>query len=271
MVLTQRQEAFILHYLRDVGAFLDKKLSESLREQALTQLKNTIYHELTSFKQEALEDADVQKAVAQFGSPATQAAQLLERRNFSRELTLDVRHRLWLGVCAGVARRLDLEPWLIRTLAIAAGVTGPLAILVYLALYLYMYNTSGPYAGPQIDKGRLALRIGGTFGGVIALRLAAVYALRLVDFAHEQVLHRPPPALGEWAWLEANAGDLFFWSLVTCVPLAALSAMPLANAWDQSIKRFSQALLALYGVALSFGVASEIVGIILISVKEFTG
>jgi phage shock protein PspC (stress-responsive transcriptional regulator) len=271
MVLTQHQEALIQGYLREVGGHLDKSFPEALCKQVLMQLKNGLYRELAARQKDALDDADVQAVLRIFGPPAVQAAQLMARRDPSSVLTLDIRRRVWLGVCGGLALRLGLEPWVIRALAVLAGITGPLAILAYLGVYLFLYNTSGPYAGPPIAKGRAAARTTGTFIAALLVHLAAVYGLRLIYFAHEQLLHRAVPPLGTWAWLETDEGELFFWAVVICTPLAALSAMPLPNAWDVSLKRFAQALLALYGVTVSFGLASAIAGIILNSVQEFTG
>ncbi len=64
-------------------------------------------------------------------------------------------------------------------------------------------------------------------------------------------------------------GTLRFWALALTLPLAVLSALPLANAWDYTLKRLVQALLALYGLILCFGIASFLVGIILDVVSDF--
>jgi hypothetical protein len=100
--------------------------------------------------------------------------------------------------------------------------------------------------------------------------LLSAYSLRLIAFVHEWALNRPVPPLGDWGWMQYYAGTLFFWMLVIMLPLAALSGMPLANAWDQSLKRVVQAIGALYGVAISMGIASNVVGILLDVVQDFT-
>jgi phage shock protein PspC (stress-responsive transcriptional regulator) len=49
-------------------------------------------------------------------------------------LRRDADHKLLLGVCAGLARVLDTDPWIIRAAAIVVGIfTGPLAIVAYVA------------------------------------------------------------------------------------------------------------------------------------------
>lgn len=271
MVLTQQQESLIMRYLRDVAAHLDKELPENLRGQWLIQLKDNLYRELDTLRKNALEDTEIQAVINRFGSPATQAAQLAHRRDPSRELTLDIRHRVWLGVCAGIALRLGLEPWAVRTFAVFLGITGPLALIAYLAVYLFLYATTGPYAGPPIVVHRVLFRSVGVVGAALLLHGVGIYGVRLIYYIHEEALHRPLPPLGNWAWITIDAPEMFFWILVCAAPLAALSAMPLANAWDYSLKRLSQALLALYGIAISFGIASVIVGILLNTVEEFTG
>jgi hypothetical protein len=49
-----------------------------------------------------------------------------------------------------------------------------------------------------------------------------------------------------------------------------LSGLPLANAWGHSLKRLAQAIIALYAMAICFGVASVIAGLILDRVQAYT-
>ncbi len=165
---------------------------------------------------------------------------------------------------------MELTPLAVRAVAVLAGVTGPLAILGYIGLYAFFQVTGPRPLTPPVDKMRLAVRTGGAFIAVVALNALTRYAVDLVFYGHEQFLKRSVPGLGEWGWLPIRGDELFFWALVICVPLAALSGLPLARHWDHSLKRVWQAGLALYAMALSFGLAAIIVGIILDIVKDFT-
>lgn len=271
MRLTQKQEQIITRYAREVNECLPDDLSERARERGFARLQARIEHELTGPGRDSINDEDVLALMQRLGPPETVAASFAPRRQVSETLALSAENRVWLGVCAGVAENLDIAPWLARGLAMLLGLTtGPLAILIYLGLYFRLYASAGADE-PRIAKARALWRSLSTVIIACALRYGSLYAVRLVYYVHEHYLHRPIPELGPWAWFHARDGELFFWAIVICTPLALLSAMPLANAWDLSLRRMNQALLALYGVALSFGIASILTGLILDFVKEFTG
>ena len=48
------------------------------------------------------------------------------------------RGRVLAGVCAGIGRRLDTSPWMIRLVGIVSIVLPGPQILLYLALWLFM-------------------------------------------------------------------------------------------------------------------------------------
>jgi len=52
------------------------------------------------------------------------------------------------------------------------------------------------------------------------------------------------------------------------LPVALYSGLPLPNAWDRTARKLYQALIAVYAVALSFGMASTLVGILFLVVEE---
>ena len=53
--------------------------------------------------------------------------------------------------------------------------------------------------------------------------------------------------------------------------LAFLGGLPAANNWDKTLRKVSQAILALYAVAVCFGIASTLTGIILQFVEKYAG
>jgi len=270
MRLTQQQQSLITGYLRAVAAQFDQSQPQRLRQRALLQVQTRIERDLQALTKDGLEDRDVQKVLDLLGSPAHLASNLMPHRDPSRVLLLCPQNSVWLGVCAGIGLRLGLEIWLVRLLAIVLGlITGPLAILTYLGFYAQMYWSSEDETLPRLNLLRAAGRPAGILLAAIAIRMGGDYAARLIAWGHEEILKRPMPAIGEWGWIAYRNGEFFFWAVAICVPVALLSAMPLANAWDHSLKRVAQAGLALYAMALSFGIASILVGIILDFVNEF--
>ena len=261
MELTPKQESLIIRYLREVARHMDDSAPRRTRERGLAKLRGSIDRELAGLAQGQVQDADVAAVLALFGSPAEQAEALADDVKTTEDRARQGRDdRVWLGVCAEAAERMEASPLAVRVVAVAAGViTGPLAVFLYIGLYAF-FQLNGPRPlTPPVDKTRLAVRAGGALLAAVALNVLCGYAIQLIYHLHERFLNRPVPGLGEWGW-----------ALVVCVPLAALSGLPLARAWDHSLKRVWQAGLALYAMALSFGLAAMLVGIILDVVQDFT-
>jgi phage shock protein PspC (stress-responsive transcriptional regulator) len=177
---------------------------------------------------------------------------------------------VWLGVCAYNAERFGMAPWMLRLALVVLGVfTGPVAAFVYLAGFAEYYWALEEEARPRIHYGTLALRTIAPLAVVLLLRWATFKLLDLLAYGYDRVFSEPVPPLGKWDWLAHYEGTVFFLVCISVLPLSVLSGMPLANAWSHSLKRLAQALVALYFVALSFGVASILVGIILDRVQPY--
>jgi hypothetical protein len=82
---------------------------------------------------------------------------------------------------------------------------------------------------------------------------------------------RPVPDTGQWGWYLQQQGSLLFWTLFLSLPVALLGALPMAGGWDRTLRRLSQAVLALYAVVICFGLASAVAGVILQTVRELKG
>lgn len=272
MQLTAKQESMIQGYLRDVAARVDADVSANTTDEGLKQLDQHIRRELEAIGKPVPNDPDVQLILDRLGPPSRQAEILRPARDPHENLLLAANQRIWLGVCAGIASRVDMEPWLVRLLAVILGlVAPPLAIMAYLGAYLEMYYASGRQAGPRPNWWRVAGQAGLAILFAFLLFKGADYAVRGIYYAHDLALKRPVPNLGEWGWYTTRADAYFFWALLFSVPLAALSGLPHAGGWDYSLKRLWQACLAIYAIAICFGIAGILVGIILDVVKEFGG
>jgi hypothetical protein len=290
MHLTQKQESLISQYLRDLSRRLDVSLPEKIRERNLRQVQTRIYHDLERLNSNAISDDEVSRVLRQVATSMTEAtdpvapAPLTEARNTS-EITqvppantpaTSLRGRaqspkpVWLGVCAFNAERAGVEPWIARLALVGLGLcTGPLAVLIYLAGFAEYYTGLPPKERPPIAWPRLAVRTVVPLAVLIALRWGANKLLVLVGYGHERIFKEVMPALGEWDWFRFQEGTYFFFALVTVLPLCVLSGLPLANAWGHSLKRLAQAVIALYAMALCFGVASVIAGLILDRVQAY--
>ena len=272
MQLTQKQESLITRYLRDVAMRFDADVPDKARERGLKHVQKQVNRKLASLSKASIEDTDVMAVLESLGPPEIHS-QVLPTEAFSAQgLVLCRDNRIWLGVCAGVGARIGQEPWLMRIAAFVAGLcTGPFALLVYIALYAVMrFSTPKPLRSP-LKPLRLLTRSVGTIIAAVLLHVGSLYAVQLIYLAHVEYLKRELPGLDEWNWVELRADEMLFWVLAVCLPFAILSGLPLANAWDHSLKRLVQSILSLYGIALAFGIASILVGLILHHVNEVGG
>ncbi len=282
MHLTQKQESLISQFLRDLSRRLDPSLPEKVRERSLRQVQTRIYHELERLNNPAISDDEVLRVLRSAASTAeaspTPVRDTAERPTPEGPVKpatmvpalVQNNKAIWLGVCAHNAERLGIETWMLRAGLVVLGLcTGPLAVLAYIAGFGEYYMGLREAERPVIDWPRIALRGVIALAALIALRWGANQALVLIGYGHEQIFKEPMPSLGEWDWFRFQEGTYFFLALFTVLPLAILSGLPLANAWGHSLKRLAQAIGSLYAVALCFGVASVIAGLILDRVQAY--
>jgi len=271
MRLTQKQELALGRYLQEVERRLDT-LPGHARQQVLDRLKLRLVKEFDKATNTTLTDEEVRAALLRFGAPSAVAQGILagEQPPDARRLTKD--EPRWLGVCATLAARLDVEVKRVRLLAVLSGLlAGPVMVIVYLAAYFEMYFTSGPEDFPRIDKWKLFKSAAGTLGGATALFVGSKGMLALINHAYLRFLQKGPPVLGNWGWLEMNGTWLFVLVLFWVMPIAVLSGLPVPNKWDLTGKRIVQAGLALYALALCLGIASALSGILLLVVEDMAG
>ena len=141
--------------------------------------------------------------------------------------------------------------------------TGSVALLSYLSLYVYMYVVSPKDEYTRIRFGEIVANVAITIIVALMLYYIADYGLQGIRYVHTTVLEQDLPDLGSWGWYRYQADNLFFWAMAASLPLAVLGGLPMANGWNDSLRRLGQACLALYGVALAFGMGSVLAGLIL--------
>lgn len=279
MHLTQKQESLISQYLRDLSRNLDSSVPEKARERGLRQVQSRIYQELEGLNRSNISDDDVVRilrrqdaAIAGTTIPTAGSAPSpapANGRGSARDRAKGT-EPIWLGVCAYNAERLGVEPWMVRlALGVFGLFTGPLALFAYVAAYGEYYANLDAKDRPPIDWGRLALRAAAPVVVLILLRWGSGQALELLAWGHERIFKETLPALGDWDWFRFREGAIFALAFFLVLPLSVLSGLPLANAWGHSLKRLAQAIIALYAVALCFGIASVLAGVILDRVQAY--
>ena len=295
MKLTEPEQTAITRYLREVAMYMDDRYPVAVRRRELNAFHRKIQESLgatanggnvsnehvkallmrlgpaekraATLLPKVVSEPGEEKATRQGRTQGQRAPRAVPNQRVEKDQTGET---VWLGVCARLAERMEIEVWYIRALAIIFGVTGPLAVVLYLGLYAKMYYSAAERERPVIVRSKIVKRFATTFGVAFMLFVGTYYGSRLIYFLNAELLRRPQPVLGPWGWIAEKQGMFFLLTLLFLLPLSVLSAMPLANAWDQSLKRVLQAGLAVYGLVLSFGIASLVVGIILSVVRDFT-
>ncbi len=277
MQLTQKQESFISRYLRDLALQFDESLTDNARERGLRQIQAWVYKELEGLPGSSISDEDVLAALRRASSMARPAessrpgtpAPATASKKAPPASEAEVKP-VWLGVCAYNADRFGVSPWAVRLATVGLGlVTGPVAFFCYLIAYGEFYMASDEKERPTINFGQLALRAIVPLAAAFALRWAAYKLLDLIAYGYVKAFSEPFPPLGKWDWLTFYDGTIFFLICASIIPISILSGLPLANAWGHSLKRLAQALVALYFMALCFGIASMLVGLILDRVQPY--
>lgn len=267
--LSESQERRIARYLRDVGEQL-RDLSVEDRERALSRLNARIERELARTG-DPIGDEYLDKVLAGYGSPASQAARIRDAKVEEPKCLLAWSRRLWLGVCAGLARYFNLDPTVVRALAVLLSFVPfllPVVLWGYLAFYLYQYNSVKGRGLDPIDGLKVAKNVGALAGVAVVLHACARFFLFFIAYAHAQVMQTPLSYPGNWGWLADESGFLFFMMLATGIPLAAVASMPVSTEWSGTLRKLSQAALAIYAIVLCLGVASAIVGVFVANIGQ---
>lgn len=263
MRLTDQQERLIGRYLREIDEHL-ADIAERPRERALKKGRREILEAIPPHNGAAPDDEDVEYALRTVGPAARHAHRLVESMEQSAAGgPKEADERRWLGVCVAIGEQTGVSPTAIRLGALAIGlITGPFALVVYIGIFLVLYF-SGRTDTPPIEKWGLAKYVLGLIVGALVLRYVAWGFLVLLEYGYGLVFKEGLYLSGLWNWLENNDGSLFFWTLFFCVPVAVLAGLPVPSPWRNTLRKLFEAGLALYTVALCFGVGCAVAGAIL--------
>lgn len=273
MQLTQKQEWLIERRVRETGAALSRRVSPGSRaeEAALARLRGRIEGELARFGDATVTDAQVEEVLRRLGTPDETVESLLRGVRAPGPEGAPPAEPRWLGVCQSLCPDGGASLLGVRAALVAAGLfAAPLALSAYAGAYFYQRARGAFEEPPQIGWFRLAWGVFITLAVCVLLHLAGGQALRGMDWVMDAVVKRPMPELGDWGWFVRERGMLMVLALACALPASFLGGLPMVNGWDATLRRCSQAVLALYAVAVSFGLAFVVAGVILRLVREFS-
>lgn len=273
MRLTQKQEWLIDRHLNEVARALEGDTEPKIIDRAVARVRGRIEGCLRGEGDGVLSDETVHEAIRKTGAPAVVAREILAAAKAEAARGPESSpNRRWLGVCFWAADRFGMPASAVRLMVLMIGlVTAPLALLVYAGVWFWLSSTGALPAAGRLRPLRLLWRLTATLLVAVGIYLGAKYAFKALAFAMVTWAKRPVPETGQWGWYLNEQGSLLFWALFLSLPVALLSALPMAGGWDRTLRRAAQALLALYAVVICFGLASVVAGIILQIVHEFRG
>jgi phage shock protein PspC (stress-responsive transcriptional regulator) len=266
--LSAQQERFISAYLRDVALHIDPAVPASRAQRGLDLLEGRIRRAIESRAPHGPQDDDVARVLDEFGNPEKHASEIVPETSGDPAMA----DAVWLGVCAEWAPRFDMPVRMARGVFFVAGLfTGPLALWVYIGLYVYRRIQLPAAQRPAIDWPRMGWNVFICIAVATVLSTLLDYALWGIHYGYQQAFGKALPSPGSWGWVEYEAGGYYSLTLLCTVPLAVLASLPLAGGWDRSLKKLYLAILTLYGIYLSYGLASLVVGLVLQLTQEFGG
>jgi phage shock protein PspC (stress-responsive transcriptional regulator) len=309
MKLSGKQERLVARYYEELGARLNGK-TPSDRDRLLGQLHRRVTEEMNRFGAVAATDDEViallrlsTRAIpelapllnghheqmdldlaspeyagtprasagdprrAQADAPAQGRSRLVQGRTLE-----STEHRRWLGVCWHLSRRLGVQARYVRLGALILGaLTGPFALLAYLGAYFEMYFSSERRMQPSLDPIRLVKALSYAALSAVLMFVGSHLLILGIHAAYQKVFGEEVSAMGGLNWLESNGLGLFLLVMITTAPLAALSALPMADGWNETAGKLYKAVLALYAVGISLGIAAFLVGVMLGFVERYTG
>ncbi len=261
--LSEGQQRRIARYLREVGEHLHDLPSDE-RERALSRLNERIERQLTR-SGDPVGDDFLDRVLAGYGTPASQASRISETKEPESTTFLAWDTRLWLGVCAGTAKYFNLDPTVVRVLAVLLGFIPfllPLLLWAYLGVFIYEYMNVRGRGLDKIDAFKVVRAMGSLLVIAILLHAAASFFLSFIDYAHVQITRTQLIYPADWGWLAEYSGTLFFFALAIGLPLTAIASLPVSANWAGTLRKIVQSGLAVYAVLLCLGVACAIVGVV---------
>ncbi len=270
----EEKKTKITNYLREVGAHL-KDVDTDGRRVLLTELNARIQADVKGRASSNGQDVTVvEEVLGDFGSPASQAAQLLDESAEADGATiLSWENRVWLGVCAGVAQRIGIEPNFVRLVLVVLGFVPPLLpflMTAYLGFYAVVYVSSPKGALPRLRVFPIVRRtIAAALAGV-GLYAGAYVLLLVLSRMSKQILGTGLLIDGKWNWLLTQNQPMLFWVMVYVMPVAVMSAMPVKSSWAGTLEKVVKATLALYAMIICVGLAYMVTGLLVNGADQFT-
>lgn len=169
--------------------------------------------------------------------------------------------RVWAGVCAAYAERLQADVRLVRAAFILLGiVAAPLAFLTYAALYFELRARAGRMLVPAGETSVLVTRGLSVAAQVLALFALGWFVPRGIIWTAERFLPQLHVSYGAWGWFQSTEWFAVMVTLLLAAPMGTLATLSLKNDWGRTLRLLTRLTVASYAALICFGTASALVG-----------
>jgi phage shock protein PspC (stress-responsive transcriptional regulator) len=280
MQFSEKQRRRIYTYLAQVEDALIHEPPDARRE-ILRELKRDIAGRLRERVDGNPADDDIESILSDLGSPETCAGRMVA--SAEQEGAAGASPRVWLGVCADLAKRFGLEPRYLRLGVLALGVfltiiyalaqlvLAPFLLIAYLAAYFVIRLAKPVSERRPIDYWGLLNGAGLTLLLLMGLEALAQLLLLAVPAVYARLTASPLDLERTWRWLELRHLQLFTHAVLVVTPFAVLGRLPVPPGWDKTLTKTAQAFTALYALALAYGIALLLTGAIIEASQYVTG
>ncbi len=178
--------------------------------------------------------------------------------------------RVWLGVCLALGEQIGQPVNRVRAAFVVAGlVTGPAALTAYLVAYAVYYVGRHGVGAPHADARAVARAAAEPIAVLSVMAMVFAGGRWGIDAVYAMTVGYTPE-LGTWASFTQSVWPLLIGTASATIPIAALSALPVAPPWDANLRRLVRAGLACVGGILALGLASYLAGALIDAAQNWS-
>lgn len=200
------------------------------------------------FKRERNKNFEVNEKLLEnkFGSPERMAENILYELENTGRLCLLPYEGIWLGVCAGIAKKIGVKPFWVRTSFVALGMMLGIGLVLYLFLFFYLYENS--YRIQVILRVNWLKILLGLFGTVV-LTLCVFLGFRAIVMGlyYLYIVYVGVMKETEWLeWAKVFAKKLTIAMGCASAVFSVYASLPVMNGWNETFRNLKNAVMALF-------------------------
>ncbi len=251
MSMEKSYSKLVESYMGSVKSALHKKIEGisgidvQRTNELLIDKRQKIYEFL---KREGNKNIEVNEKLLEnkFGSPERMAEYILYELENTERLCLFPYEGVWLGVCAGVAKKIGVKPFWVRASFVLLGIMLGVGLILYLFLFFYLYENSRRI---QVILRVNMLKILLGLSGTVVLTLCVFLGFRgiVMGLYYLYVVYVGVMKETDWLeWAKVLAKKLTIAMGYASAVFSLYASLPLMNGWDETFRNLKNAVMALF-------------------------